>query len=182
MTYMAEEFLDLLFWKLHRILDQEGISMLHWALMQRAFDDSSGVRTSETMKATGEDKDNVRRAAEFLEESDLGKVIVDPKDRRKRRFVLGARGKVRTLRIHEAFKAELLVSMGAKEIFSKRVQRFNLHMWRASGYLSSGDLANKGMIDLRMYNRAAMPDDSLRYVEMPKRVRTLFTEPEKVPF
>jgi hypothetical protein len=55
-------------------------------------------------------------------------------------------------------------------------------MWRASGYLSSGDMANKGMIDFRMYNRAAMPDDSLKYHELPQRMRALFTEPDKVPF
>ena len=182
MAYMAQEFLDLLFWKLHRILDREGIWMLHWALMQRAFENHAGVPFGEIMKATGEPGDNVTRAAKFLEESSLGKVIVDPKDRRARRFVLSKRGKIRTVYLQEAFEAELLVSMGAREIFSKRVHRFNLHMWRASGYLTSGDLANKGMVDLRMYNRAAMPDDSLRYVELPKRVRALFTEPEKVPF
>lgn len=182
MAYMAQEFLDLLFWKLHRILDREGVSMLHWAIMQRAFLAHPGVGYSVVMKATGESKDNVKRAAEFLEESGLGTVIVNPKDRRARIFSLTKHGKDRTLRVQRAFEAELVTSIGAREIFSKRVRRFNLHMWRASGYLTYMDLANGGLIDLRMYNRAAMPDDSLRYVELPKRIRALFTEPEKVPF
>ena len=182
MAYMAQEFLDLLFWKLHRILDCEGLTMLHWALMQRAFLDHSGVPFSVVIKATGDAKDNVQRAAKFLEESNLGTVIVDSKDRRARKFVLNKRGKAHAFRVQESFKADLLVSMGAREIFSQRVRRFNLHMWRASGYLTSGDLANGGLLDLRIYNRAAMPDDSLRYVELPKSIRALFTEPEKVPF
>ena len=182
MAYMAQEFLDLLFWKLHRILEREGISMLHWAIMQRAFLAHPGVANSVVMKATGDSKDNVRRAAKFLQESNLGNVVVNPCDRRARIFSLTKRGREHTLRIQQAFEAELLNSMGAREIFSQRVKRFNLHMWRASGYLTSGDLANGGLIDLRMYNRAAMPDDSLRYVELPKRIRALFTEPEKVPF
>src|ERR1035437_4905591 len=116
MAYMAQEFLDLLFWELHRILDCEGLTMLHCALLQRAFLDHSGVPFSVVIKATGDAKDNVQRAAKFLEESNLGTVIVDSKDRRARKFVLNKRGKAHAFRVQESFKADLLVSMGAREI------------------------------------------------------------------
>jgi hypothetical protein len=55
-------------------------------------------------------------------------------------------------------------------------------MWHASIYLASGDLAGKEIVDDRKYNRAAVPDNSLRYVELPKRTRALFAEQEEVPF
>jgi hypothetical protein len=63
----------------------------------------------------------------------------------------------------------LLASVGAREIFSKRAQRFTRHMWNASIYLASGDLAEKEMVDDRNFNRATVSDNSLRYVELPRR-------------
>ena len=95
MIYVAQEFLDQLFWKLYRVLDKEGISVLRWAIMLRSYVDEGGVRYSAIRKATGESLDNVRRAAEFLQASKLGKVIIDPKDKRARIFVLNKRGKHR---------------------------------------------------------------------------------------
>ena len=88
LVYTALEFLDLLFWKLHRILDQEGVSMLQWAFMQRASLDDNGVPFCAILKATGDSKDNVRRAAKFLEQARVGKVIPDPSDGRARIFIL----------------------------------------------------------------------------------------------
>src|ERR1035438_1171598 len=52
MVSMAQEFLDILFWKLHRILDQEGVSVLQWAIMQRALEHDRGVAFSLILKAT----------------------------------------------------------------------------------------------------------------------------------
>jgi DNA-binding MarR family transcriptional regulator len=178
MVFMAQEFLDLLFWKQHRILDQEGVSVLQWAIMQRAFLNETGVPFSAILKATGESKDNVRRAAHSLQNAKVGNVIVDPSDGRARIFVLTKLGRRRTLHVWETFKAELLASVGAREIFSKRAKLFTRHMWHASIYLTSGDLAGKEMVDDRNYNRAAVPDNSLRYVELPKRTRSLFIDSE----
>lgn len=172
MIYLAHEFLDQLLWKLHRVLDKEGISILQWAIMLRSYVANGGVPYSAIRKATGHSLDNVRRAAEFLEASKLGKVIIDPKDRRARIFILNTRGKHRTRCVNEAFKADLLASVGAREIFSKRAQRFTRHMWHASIYLASGDIASKKLADDRDYNRAAIPDNSLRYVELPKRAKS----------
>jgi DNA-binding MarR family transcriptional regulator len=129
MIYVAYEFLDQLFWKLHRILDKEGVSVLQWAIMLRSYVDAGGVPYSAIRKATGQTSDNVRRAAEFLQASKLGKVIIDPKDKRARIFILNTRGKNRARSVNEAFKADLLVSVGAREIFSKRARLFTRHMW-----------------------------------------------------
>ena len=183
MIYMAHEFLDQLFWKLDRILDKEGVSVLQWAIMLRSYVAEGGVPYSAIRKATGQSLDNVRRAAEFLQVSKLGKVIIDPKDRRARIFILNARGKRRARCVNEALKADLLVSVGAREIFSKRAQRFTRHMWHASIYLASGDVATKELDDDRIDNRAAVPDNSLKYVELPKQARApFFIDLEKVPF
>jgi DNA-binding MarR family transcriptional regulator len=189
MIYLAHEFLDQLFWKFHRILDKERISVLQWAIMLRSYVDKRGVPYSAIRKATGHSLDNVRRAAEFLQESKLGKVIIDPKDKRARIFILNTRGKNRVRRVNEAYKADLLVSVGAREIFSKRAQQFTRHIWHASIYLASGDvalasgdIATKELVDDRIYNRAAVPDNSLRYVELPKRAEPPFIDLEKVPF
>ncbi len=176
MVSTAQEFLDLLFWKLHRILDQEGVSVLQWAIMQRALEHDNGVPFTLILKATADSKDNVRRAAKSLQDAKVGKVIADPSDGRARIFILTKLGRRRTLHVREAFKAELLASVGAREIFSKRAERFTRHMWHASIYLSSGDLAEKEMVDDRNYNRAAVPDDSLRYVELPKQPKSPFIE------
>jgi DNA-binding MarR family transcriptional regulator len=90
---IAQEFLDQLFWKLYRILDLEGVSMLQWAILQRAYLNEGSVSFSVIFKATGDSKDNVRRVAKFLQDANLGKVIVDPHDRRARIFILNKRGK-----------------------------------------------------------------------------------------
>ena len=187
MTSTAMEVLDLLYWKVHRILDLEGVSVLQWAFMHRAALHENGVTFSAVLKATGDSKDNVRRAAKSLEEAKVGKVIEDPNDRRARIFVLNKFGKRRTLHLWEVFKAELLASVGAREIFSKRAVRFTRHLWHASEYLAAGDLAVQEMADEREDNRAAIPDDSLRFVEMPKHAKSPFVEeeivdPNKVPF
>jgi len=182
MIYLAHEFLDQLFWKLHRILDKEDISVLQWAIMLRSYVNEGGVSYRAIRKATGHSLDNVRRAAEFLQASKLGKVIIDPKDKRARIFILNTRGKNRARCVNEAFKGDLLVSVGAREIVSKRAQRFTRHMWHASIYLASGDFASKELIDDRYNNRVAVPDNSLRYVELPKRARSPFINSEKVPF
>jgi DNA-binding MarR family transcriptional regulator len=182
MVSMAQEFLDILFWKLHRILDQEGVSVLQWAIMQRALEHDRGVAFSLILKATRDSKDNVRRAAKSLQDANVGRVIADPSDGRARIFILTKLGRRRTLHVQEAFEAELLASVGAREIFSKRAERFTRHMWHASVYLASGDLAKKEMVDDRKYNRAAIPDNSLRYVELPKRARSPFIDLDIVPF
>ena len=87
MATMAQEFLDLLFWKLHWILDQEGVTVLQWAFMLRALKDADGVPFSVIVKATKDSKDNVRRAAKFLQDAKVGKVIAAPGDGRARIFV-----------------------------------------------------------------------------------------------
>ena len=55
-------------------------------------------------------------------------------------------------------------------------------MWHASVYLATGDLTTKEMIDDRKYNRSAISDDSLRYVELPTRAKSPFIDSENVPF
>jgi DNA-binding MarR family transcriptional regulator len=179
---IAQEFIDLLFWKFHRILDQEGVSELQWAFMQRASRDTSSVPFSVIRTVTGESMSNVRRAASSLEEANVGKVEVNPADRRERIFTLTKLGRRRANHVREAYKAELLTSIGAREIFSKRVLKFTELLSHASFYLASGDLAKKELRVLRGQNRSAVPDDSLRYGELPKRAKALFVEPEKVPF
>ncbi|MGA8089152.1 MAG: hypothetical protein WCA10_17895 [Terracidiphilus sp.] len=188
MVTTAQEFLDLLFWKLHRILDREGVSVLQWAIMQRALEHESGVRLSVILKATADTKDNVRRAAKSLQDANVGKVIVDPRDGRARIFILTKLGRRRTLHVQETFQAKLLASIGAREIFSKRAAQFTRHMRNASIYLASGDLADKELVNDRDYNRVAVPDNSLRYVELPKRATSPFSDlekainPNEVPF
>jgi len=179
---MAIELLDLLFWKMHRILDREGVSILQWAFLNRGIQLERGVPFNAILRATGDSKDNVRRAARSLEKAKVGKVMADPNDGRARIFVLTKFGKRRTLHLWQAFRTELLASVGAREIFSKRAERFTRHMWHASMYLASGDLASKEMADDRNYNRVAVPDNSLRYVELPKKKTSLFIDPPKEPF
>jgi hypothetical protein len=146
--------------------------MWQWAILLRSYVAKGGVPYSAVRKATGHSLDNVRRAAEFLESSKLGKVVIDPKDRRARIFILNTRGKHRARRVNEAFKAERLASVGARELFSKRAQRFTRHMWHASIYLAPGDIASQELDDDRDYNRAAVADNSLRYGEMPNRAKS----------
>jgi DNA-binding MarR family transcriptional regulator len=181
MIYVAQEFLDQLFWKLHRVLDKEGVSVLQWAIMLRSDLEEGGVPFSVIRRATGESSDNVRRAAEFLQVSKLGKVIIAPNDKRARIFVLNTRGKHRASCINEALKADLLASVGARDVFSKRSQMFTRHMRHASIYLASGDIASNELVDDRIDNRAAVTDNPLRYVELPKRARSPFMDLENVP-
>jgi hypothetical protein len=94
MVYAVQEFLEPLHWKLNAILDREGISMLQSAFMHRALDRPDGVAFGQIMKATGEPKDNVRRAAASLP-GRFANVVVDPKDRRARKLVLTKRGRKR---------------------------------------------------------------------------------------
>jgi DNA-binding MarR family transcriptional regulator len=169
MVYLVQEFIDTLFWKLNRILDQEGVSVLQWAFMQRAFLDYRGVRFSMIFKATGESKDNVRRAAASLQNSKVGNVIADPDDRRARIFTLTKRGRSRTLSIQEAFRTELLALVGAREDFSQRATGFTLRLWDASGFLAPGDLAGIPLNVRREENRAGIADDSLRFVAPPEQ-------------
>jgi hypothetical protein len=184
MVSTALEFLDILSWKFHRILNEEGISELHWAFMQRAVLDSKGVRFNAIMAETGEPKDNVRRAASFLQENKVGKVSPDSRDNRARIFKLSELGRRRTEHIMNVFKEELLASVGAREIFSNRARLFTRHMGNASCYLASGDLAGKNLKDRRRSNREEIPDDSLRFVGSSKRPRVLFKpkQPETLPF
>jgi hypothetical protein len=180
MIYVAQEFIDQLFWKLHRVLDKEGFSVLQWAIMLRSFVHEGGVPYSAIRKATGESLDNVRRAAEFLQVSKLGKVISDPKDKRARIFILNTRGKNRARCVNEAFKADLLVSVGARDVFSKRAQQFTRHMRHASIYLASGDITSMKLVKDRIDNRAAVSDNTLKFVELPKRARSPFIASETV--
>ena len=81
--------------------------------MQRESLDARGVPFSVIRKATGESMSNARRAANSLEEANVGKVEVNPADRRERFFTLTKLGKRRANHIREAFKAELLASVGS---------------------------------------------------------------------
>jgi DNA-binding MarR family transcriptional regulator len=143
MVSQVQQTLDVLFWALHRILYDEGITPLHWAILQRAYLKTGGVRFREVMKATGQPKDNVRRAAKFLQESKLGKVIADPDDHRARIFVLKKRGRDRTQYLEENLRADLLVLLGANLAWSKRVKQFTQCLLNASGFLPPGDLATR---------------------------------------
>jgi DNA-binding MarR family transcriptional regulator len=168
MVNQVQQTLDILFWALNRVLDDQGITVLHWAFMQRAYLHASGVPFSAVMKATGQSKDNVRRAAKFLEGSRLGKVIPQPSDHRARIFVLNEKGRKQALRIEETFEAKLLVLLGANLFWSNRVREFNWDLWCACGFLPPGDL-----VDLSLYQKADLLDDTRSYSPEPKRIKPL---------
>lgn len=175
MITVIQEFLELLYWRLSQVLGREGISMLQWAFMQRALDYRDGVSFRQIMEATGESKDNVRRAAASLQ--GFADVVADPKDRRARKFVLTKRGRRRARIIVAQFEKEMLNLLGAREEFSQRVQEFKDLLWDASAYLAPGDHASEEMIARSEENREIIPDDSLRYAETPS-TDSLWTQEE----
>lgn len=168
MVSQVQQFLDIVGWALNCVLDEQGIKVLHWAFMQRAFQWRGGVSFSAVMTATGQSKDNVRRAAKFLEGSKLGKVESGPSDHRARFFVLNDKGRKQTSRIEQAFEAKLLVLLGANLACSNRVKEFNWDLWCASGFLPAGDLANP-----QLYQRSDLRDDTRGFSPEPKRVGPL---------
>jgi DNA-binding MarR family transcriptional regulator len=161
MVGVVEEFLDLLYWRLNRVLDREGISMLQWAFMQRALNVRDGVPFSQMIEATRESKDNVRRAAASL--GGFATIEVDPKDRRARELVLTKRGRRRALKVSGRFEKELLTLIGARLELSQRAEEFRFKLWDASAYLAPGDMADKKTIRRSEENRLFVPDDSLRF-------------------
>lgn len=163
MILVVQEFLELLYWKLQSVLDQEGVTMLQWAFMQRANYQKEGVSFSRIIEATGESKDNVRRAAASLR--NFADVVVDPKDRRSRRLVLNRRGKRRTGFVLQRFERVLLDTLDARDRGSQRAEQFKEILWDASAYLAPGDLASDETVAKSEQNRQQISDDSLRYVE-----------------
>jgi DNA-binding MarR family transcriptional regulator len=159
----VQEFLEPLHWKLNAVLDREGISMLQWAFMHRALDRPDGVPFGEIMKATGESKDNVRRAAASLQ--GFADVLVDPEDRRARKLVLTKRGRKRTRLVFMRFEQELLKMLGARETFSQRAEEFKHVLWDASAFLDPRYMAHREAILRSQQNRNLLPDDSLKYVQ-----------------
>jgi DNA-binding MarR family transcriptional regulator len=182
MIWLVEEMLDLFVWRLNRILDEEGVTLLQWAFMQRAAGRRGGVPFSAILKATGESKDNVRRAADSLEKLGVGTVTPDPRDRRARIFRLTRRGTRRAVHIRESFERDLLNLVGAREVLSKRVRNFERHLRNASGYLASGDLANTHLRAQRSENRASIPDDSPHFVPLDSGRSVFIPEDHEPPF
>ena len=177
MVSQVQQTLDILFWALHRVLYDEGITPLHWAIIQRAYRERGGVRFREVMKATGQPKDNVRRAADFLEEvARMGEVLVDPDDHRARIFRLNTRGRNRTRYLEENLQADLLVLLGANLVWSNRVKEFTRDLLNAAGYLPPGDLAN-----MSSYCRWDIPDDTRQEHPEPKHFGQL-SDSEDIPF
>jgi DNA-binding MarR family transcriptional regulator len=166
MIYVVQEFLELLYWKFRQVLDRDGISMLQWAFIQRAFDCQDGVSFSRIIEVTGESKDHVRRAAASLE--GFATVNVDPEDRRARRLVLTKRGRSRARIIMGRFEKEMFKLLGARDERSQRVKDFKYLLWDASAYLVPGDLASEETIARSKKNLRLFPDDSLRFVEEPQ--------------
>jgi DNA-binding MarR family transcriptional regulator len=163
MVLVVQEFLELLYWKFQQVLDREGISMLQWAFIQRAYGCRDGIPFSQILEVTGESKDNVRRAAAAL--SGFATVVVDPNDRRARRLVLTKRGKRRFGIVMMSFEKETFKLLGARDGRSQRVEDFKHLLWDASAYLAPGDLASEESIARSEENRENIPDTSLLYVE-----------------
>ena len=161
MIHVVQEFLEYLYWKLRHVLDQEGITMLQWAFLQRALDWKEGVSFSLIMEVTGESKDNVRRAAASLQ--GFANVVVDPKDRRSRKLVLTKRGRRRVGFITMRFEKEMLELLGVRDRSSQRAEQFKELLWEASAYLVPGDLASEETIVRSKENRELIRDDSLRF-------------------
>ena len=176
MVDQVQQLLDILFWALNEVLDDQGITMLQWAFMQRAYMASRGVPFSTVMKATRQSKDQLRRAANFLQGSGLGKVTASPKDGRARIFELNAKGRKQVSQIEQKLEAKLLTLLGAKLLISKRVQEFKWDLFCASGFLPPGDLA-----DLKLYFKQGMVDDTRGFYPEPKLVLPL-RNPEEIPF
>ena len=182
MIHVVQEFLELLYWKLQKVLDDEGVSMLQWAFMQRALDRPKGVPFSLILGVTGESKDNVRRAAASLQ--GFANVVIDSDDRRARKLVLTKRGKKRTNLVFTRWEREMLDLLGARDYDSNRAEQFKRLLWDASSYLIPGDLASKETIARSNKNRGLIPDDSLRFVEDDSDSRWTGEEPpdDKIPW
>jgi DNA-binding MarR family transcriptional regulator len=183
MVGVVQEFFELLYWKLQQVLDREGISMLQWAFIQRAYGWRDGLPFSHILEVTGESKDNVRRAAAALR--GFATVVVDPNDRRARRLVLTRRGKRRFRIVMMRFEKEMFTLLGARDGRSQRVEDFKHLLWDASAYLAPGDLASEESIARSEENRENIPDTSLLYVEedQSESVWTQEESPEdEIPF
>jgi DNA-binding MarR family transcriptional regulator len=145
--------------------------------MQRAYRRSGRVRFSEVLKATGESKDSVRRAAKSLERLRMGKVTADPTDGRARIFTLNERGIKQTSRIRQGIEADFLKLVGAREVISQRVREFKKHLWIASGFIPPGDLTN-----LSQYKKAELPDNSPRFVPDSAAARPCAATSDEMPW
>jgi DNA-binding MarR family transcriptional regulator len=156
MVEQVQQTLDTLYWPLRKVLEEEGLSVLEWAILQRARRAHGGVRFADVIKATGQLKVNVRRAALSLANSGLGEVIVVPTDHRARIFRLSQRGRNRMKYVEENFQALMLSLIGANLKSSQRVKEFTRYLLTASGFLPPGDLADRSS-----YQRWDMPDDTL---------------------
>jgi DNA-binding MarR family transcriptional regulator len=163
MITAVQEFFEQLHWKFARVLDREGISMLQWAFMQRAFDERNGIPFSLIIEVTGETKDNVRRAAAKLQ--GFADVITNPRDRRAKNVVLTRRGRSRTRLIMGRLEKEMFKLLGARDERSDRVSDFKQLLWDASAYLVPSDLADEEMTERWVQHRLIFPDTSLNYVE-----------------
>lgn len=182
MIEVVQEFLELLYWTLQKVLEREGITMLQWAFMQRALVFRDGVPFRWVLEVTGESKDNVRRAAASLR--GFANVVVDPEDRRARRFVLTKRGKRRANQVTKQFEREVLNLLGARDWDSNRAEQFKRLLWDATAYLAPGDLASNETIARWIENRKLIPDDSLRFVEDDSDPRWSSDEPvdDQIPW
>lgn len=186
MNQLIEEFLDLIYWRFNKVLIEEDVSALQWTFMQRAlYRYGRGVPFSAIIKATGESKDNVRRAAESLRRLRIGIVEPDPEDRRARLFILTKFGQRITQRIKAKFEHEMLGLLGARHHVSGRVADFNWYLWHATGYLESGDLADGVLKAYRNENRRAFPDDTPAYLRDENLARSVWAQKddsEEAPF
>jgi len=182
MIEIVQEFVELLYWRLQKVLDREGITMLQWAFMQRALVLRDGVPFRTILEVTGGSKDNVRRAAASL--IGFASIVVDPNDRRARRFVLTRRGKRRANQVMKRFEREMLNLLGARDWDSNRAEQFKRLLWDASAYLAPGDLASTETIARSIENRKLIPDDSLRFVEDDSDPRWSSDEPadDQIPW
>lgn len=159
----VNEFVDLLYWELNRILDKEGISMLQWAFIQRAYDCRAGVSFKHILEVTGESKDNVRRAANRLK--GFAEVVIEPRDRRARRLVLTPRGRKRVGQILIQFQREILELLGARDETSERAREFRSLLFEARAFLAPGDLADAETVARSKENLRLFPDTSLQFIE-----------------
>lgn len=177
MLDQVEQFMDVVYWTVSRRLDKQGITTLHWAIMQHGYRNGGRVGFTQVFKATGESKSNVRRAAKFLEISGLGIVSVDPSDKRARVFSLSARGTRKTSQIRAEIESDLLKLIGAREVVSQRVREFTKHLWHASGFIPPGDLTN-----LSQYKKAELPDNSPRFVPDTAAARPSAATSDEMPW
>lgn len=182
MIEVVQEFLERLYWTLQKVLEREGISMLQWAFMLRALVLRNGVPFRWILDVTGESKDNVRRAAASLQ--GFADVVVDPDDRRARRFVLTKRGKRRANQVMKRFEREVLNLLGARDWDSNRAEQFKRLLWDATAYLAPGNFASNETITRSIENRKLIPDDSLRFVEDDSDPRWSSDEPvdDQIPW